>query len=189
MESEFRPIPAETNSDTPEYIQECFELKKAIDGHVDDWYEQAISFHPGHAGRFSTVINADCTPIEQPIEDMLSTYSSEKHLSQEDQYFLRQKLERQKVLSTPANDPSLDTYEIENPRAALGFANIRTVRDYPHSNSAFVQAYDHLYRLYAKREHIAHTLGDLDTFDTSNMFSHILNRVFEDRHLGNNQAS
>lgn len=184
MESEFRPIPPETISDTPEAIQECFDLKEAIDAHVDSWYEQAISYHPGISGRFSKIISTDCSPVEGEVEDLVKAAHFQKHLSEEDAYTLKIKLEQQRLLSGPANDASLDTVAIENPRAAEAFALIRETRDYPNSNEWFVKAYDHLYRLFVKREQLASQIGPEDSFETSNQFSWILHRVFDERYLG-----
>ena len=179
-----RSIPTEITSDTPELLQECVDLKEAIDTHVDDWYEQAIAFHPGTNGRFSKIIAHDCSPIEGDVESLVTAARFQKRLNEEDAYMLKLKLERQKLLSVPANDSSLDKVEIDNPKAAEAFALIRETRDYPNSNKWFVKAYDHLYRLFVTREQLAKQIGPDDSFDTSNEFSWILHRVFDERHLG-----
>lgn len=183
MEYEHRSIPPEPTSDTPELLQECFDLKDAIDGHIKNWYKHAISFHPGVNERFSNIIITECAPLDAPVEDVVIRRQFQGHLSKEEVHALRLQLEQQTLLAIPANDASLDIVAIEHFHAAESFALIKDIRDHPAANPMFAQAFDHLYRLFVRREQLESQLGKKGAFNTASEFSWILNRILDERYI------
>lgn len=170
MENEPLSFPNKLTSDTPELVQECFDMQESIVAQLDDWVKIANSKHPAiRLNGVASLIVSNCTPKERPVDD-LSGSSFETQLTPKETKDQLKKRHQLGEVSKIVQHESLDTEdELENnplSNALEGhFEHVLSVLQNNPAHNDALQAIQYLHRLYHAEKIAEKKLGKSEDAD------------------------
>lgn len=168
----------EPTLNTPESVQECFDLAKMISTQVEIWGSRARSpiMHNKSMAHF---IAEDCEPLNREPIDYTQTAQFGGSRSREEARFLTDFEKRRSVLSKWAHTDTFDnTLAINRPLAEY-YEAVASFSTNPYVPEDFKTAMQSLWRLYLLSEHLAIKTGE-DLHHDASGFTSLIVRLAEE---------
>lgn len=181
------PLPPELKN--PDDDRDPVLVAKAIDVHVDVWYELVVQSNEleesdpnRHRTNLSRIILSQCTALTRPPEEIITAIAARQDPPAKNMGELAVLISNQNRLAAVARDPEFDHGEIELPIMARSFMFVDMVRHNPNSSPNLIEALNLLRNLYVAREQIALRQNqDLRVFmQEAGKFSWVLKKIIDE---------